>query len=177
MQQVLSEKNHYGVEVDIITSTLGKALGGATGGFTSGKKEIIDYLRQRSRPYLFSNTLAPMVTGASLAVLDIIEQSSELRDNLNKNIKYFRDNIHKIGLDIKPGTTPIIPVMIYDAKLANEFAKELLEQGIYAVGFYYPIVPKGQARIRLQISAAHTQEHLDKALEAFDKISHKLGMR
>lgn len=162
--------------VDIITGTLGKALGGASGGFTSGKKEIIDMLRQRSRPYLFSNTLAPAITGASIAVLDMLSETTELRDKLEDNTKYFREKMTAAGFDIKPGFHPIVPVMLYDAKLAQEFAAKMLEEGIYVIGFYYPVVPKEQARIRVQISAAHEISHLDKAIEAFTKVGKQLGV-
>src|SRR5690606_9311055 len=137
-----------------ITGTLGKALGGASGGFTSGKKEIIDLLRQRSRPYLFSNTLAPSIAGASIAVLDMLSETTELRDRLETNTKYFRNEMTQAGFDIKPGEHPIVPMMLYDAKLAQDFARELLDEGIYVVGFFFPVVPKGQARIRVQLSAA-----------------------
>ena len=167
---------YHGVKVDLITSTLGKALGGASGGFTAGPQEIIDMLRQRSRPYLFSNTLAPVVAGASIAVLDMLSETTELRDRLEENTKYFRKGIGQIGLDVKPGVHPIIPIMLYEGKLANDFANDLLDEGIYVIGFSYPVVPKGQARIRVQISAAHTKEHLDKALSAFEKIGKKYGV-
>lgn len=160
--------------VDIITSTLGKALGGASGGFTSGKKEIIDMLRQRSRPYLFSNTLAPAIVGASIAVLDMLSESSDLLDTLKSNTQYFREKMVEAGFDITPGTHPIVPVMLYDAKLAQEFAAKMLEEGIYVIGFYFPVVPKEKARIRVQLSAAHTQEHLDKAITAFIKVGKEL---
>ena len=161
--------------IDIITGTLGKALGGASGGFTSGKKEIIDMLRQRSRPYLFSNTVAPSVVGATIAVLDMLSETTELRDRLEDNTKYFREQMTAAGLDIKPGTHPIAPIMLYDAVLAQKMAAQLLEEGIYVIGFFYPVVPKGQARIRVQISAAHTREHLDKAIAAFTKVGKELG--
>lgn len=160
--------------IDIITSTLGKALGGASGGFTSGKREIIDMLRQRSRPYLFSNTLAPSVVGASIAVLDLLSETTELRDKLENNTKYFREKMTAAGFDIKPGTHPITPLMLYDAVLAQKMASQMLEEGVYVTGFFYPVVPKGQARIRIQISAAHEQEHLDKAIAAFVKVGKKL---
>ena len=160
--------------VDIITGTLGKALGGASGGFTSGKKEVIDMLRQRSRPYLFSNTLAPSITGASIQVLDMISETTDLRDKLENNTKYFREEMTKQGFDIKPGDHPIVPIMLYDAPLSQKFAAELLNAGIYVIGFAYPVVPKGQARVRVQISAAHEKEHLDKAIEAFTKAGKKL---
>lgn len=160
--------------VDIITGTLGKALGGASGGFTSGKKEIIDMLRQRSRPYLFSNTLAPAIAGASVAVLDMLSETTVLRDKLEENTKYFREQMTAAGFDIKPGFHPIVPVMLYDAKLAQEFASKMLEEGIYVIGFYYPVVPQGKARIRVQISAGHDKEHLDKAIAAFTKVGKSL---
>jgi glycine C-acetyltransferase len=162
--------------VDIITGTLGKALGGASGGFTSGKKEIIDLLRQRSRPYLFSNTLAPSITGASIAVFDILSQTTELRDTLEANTTYFREKITAAGFDIKPGTHPIIPIMLYDAVVSQKMAEKLLEKGIYVIGFYYPVVAKGQARIRVQISAAHTRAHLDQAIQAFIEVGKELGV-
>jgi glycine C-acetyltransferase len=160
--------------IDIITGTLGKALGGASGGFTSGRKEIIDLLRQRSRPYLFSNTLAPSITGASIAVLNMLSETTELRDKLEANTKYFRTKMTEAGFDIKPGEHPIVPIMLYDAVVAQNFAAELLNEGIYVIGFFFPVVPKGQARIRVQLSAAHEQKHLDKAIEAFTKIGKKL---
>jgi glycine C-acetyltransferase len=163
-------------KIDIITGTLGKALGGASGGFTTGKKEIIELLRQRSRPYLFSNTLAPSITGASIAVFDLLSETTELRDNLENNTSYFREKITAAGFDIKPGTHPIIPIMLYDAVIAQKMAAQLLDHGIYVTGFYYPVVPKGQARIRVQISAAHTKAHLDKAIEAFTKVGKELGV-
>jgi len=162
--------------VDIITGTLGKALGGASGGFTSGKKEIIDLLRQRSRPYLFSNTLAPSITGASIAVFDLLSQTTELRDTLEVNTTYFREKITAAGFDIKPGTHPIIPIMLYDAVVSQKMAEKLLEKGIYVIGFYYPVVAKGQARIRVQISAAHTRAHLDQAIQAFIEVGKELGV-
>ncbi|HEX5654143.1 MAG TPA: glycine C-acetyltransferase [Chitinophagaceae bacterium] len=163
-------------KIDIITGTLGKALGGASGGFTSGRKEIIDMLRQKSRPYLFSNTLAPSITGASIAVLDMLTETTELRDKLENNTKYFRAKMTEAGFDIKPGDHPIVPIMLYDAVLAQDFAAQLLEEGIYVIGFFFPVVPKGQARIRVQLSAAHEQKHLDKAIAAFTKIGKKLGV-
>ena len=163
-------------KVDIITGTLGKALGGASGGFTSGKKEIIDLLRQRSRPYLFSNTLAPSITGASIAVFDLLSQTTELRDTLEANTTYFREKITTAGFDIKPGTHPIIPIMLYDAVVSQKMAEKLLEKGIYVIGFYYPVVAKGQARIRVQISAAHTRAHLDQAIQAFIEVGKELGV-
>ena len=162
--------------VDIITGTLGKALGGASGGFTSGKKEIIDLLRQRSRPYLFSNTLAPAITGASIAVLDLLSSTTELRDKLEANTMYFREKMTGAGFDIKPGIHPIVPIMLYDAPLSQKFAERLLERGIYVIGFYYPVVPKGEARIRVQISAVHDTEHLDKAIDAFVAVGNELGV-
>lgn len=162
--------------VDIITGTLGKALGGASGGFTSGRKEIIDMLRQRSRPYLFSNTLAPAIAGASIAVLDMLSETTALRDKLEYNTKYFREKMTEAGFDIKPGAHPIVPVMLYDAPLAQEFAARMLAEGIYVIGFYYPVVPKGKARIRVQLSAAHEQHHLDTAIAAFTKVGKELGV-
>lgn len=162
--------------VDIITGTLGKALGGAMGGFTASHQEVIDTLRQKSRPYLFSNSLTPSIVGASMKTFDILNESTHLRDQLEKNTKYFRDKIQEIGFDIKPGETPIIPIMLYDAPLAQKMAGRLLEKGLYVTGFYYPVVPKGEARIRVQISAAHTQEQLDQAIEAFSSIGKDLGV-
>ncbi|HSI90725.1 MAG TPA: glycine C-acetyltransferase [Adhaeribacter sp.] len=162
--------------VDIITGTLGKALGGAMGGFTSGRKEIIEMLRQRSRPYLFSNSLMPAIVGASIAVLDFLSDTTELRDRLEKNTVYFREKMTAAGFDIKPGVHPIVPIMLYDAKLSQDFAAKLLEKGIYVIGFYYPVVAKGQARIRVQLSAAHTQQHLDKAIAAFTEVGTELGV-
>jgi glycine C-acetyltransferase len=162
--------------VDIITGTLGKALGGAMGGFTSGRKEIIEILRQRSRPYLFSNTLAPAIVGASLRVLELLTESTALRDQLEENTKYFREKMTAAGFDITPGEHPIVPVMLYDAKLAQDFAAKMLDEGIYVVGFYYPVVPQGKARIRVQLSAAHTRAQLDKAIAAFTKVGHELGV-
>ena len=162
--------------VDIITGTLGKALGGASGGFTSGRKEIVDMLRQRSRPYLFSNTLAPAIAGASIAVLDMLSETTELRDKLEYNTKHFRDKMTEAGFDIKPGVHPIVPVMLYDAPLAQEFAARMLAKGIYVIGFYYPVVPKGKARIRVQLSAAHEQHHLDSAIAAFTKVGKELAV-
>ena len=162
--------------VDIITGTLGKALGGASGGFTSSHKEIVDVLRQRSRPYLFSNTLAPSITGASIEVLNLLSETTELRDKLEENTTYFRKEMDAAGFDIKPGTHPIVPVMLYDAKLAQDFAEQLLEKGIYVIGFYYPVVPKGEARIRVQLSAVHEKEHLDRAIQAFTEIGKSLGV-
>lgn len=162
--------------VDIVTGTLGKALGGAMGGFTSAKKEIVEILRQRSRPYLFSNSLAPHIVGASIAVLDILSESTALRDKLEFNVNYFKEGIKKVGLEIKDGDSAIVPVMLYEAKLAQEFAAKLLDEGIYVTGFFYPVVPKGQARIRVQLSAAHEKEHIDKALTAFEKVGKELGV-
>ena len=162
--------------VDIITGTLGKALGGAIGGYTTGRKEIVELLRQRSRPYLFSNTLPPMVVGASIAVIDMLSETTELRDKLEENTRYFREKMSTIGFDIIPGDHPITPIMLYDAPLAQQFASRLLDEGIYVIGFFYPVVPKGEARIRVQISAAHEREHLDRAIEAFTKIGKELGV-
>ena len=162
--------------IDIITGTLGKALGGASGGFTSGKKEVVEMLRQRSRPYLFSNTLAPSVVGASITVLDMLSETTALRDKLEENTIYFRSKMTAAGFDIKPGTHPITPIMLYDAVLAQKMATGLLDEGIYVTGFFYPVVPKGQARIRVQISAAHEREHLDKAIAAFTKVGKELGV-
>ena len=162
--------------VDIVTGTLGKALGGAMGGFTSGRKEIIDMLRQRSRPYLFSNSLAPHIVGASIAVLDMLSETTALRDQLEWNVNYFKEGMRKVGLEFKNGDSAIVPVMLYDAKLAQEYANKLLEEGIYVTGFFFPVVPKGQARIRVQLSAAHTQTHLDKAIAAFEKVGKELGV-
>ncbi|GAB4421209.1 MAG: glycine C-acetyltransferase [Bacteroidia bacterium] len=162
--------------VDIITGTLGKALGGASGGFTAARQPIVDMLRQRSRPYLFSNTLAPSICGASIAVLDILNESTALRDKLEWNTQYFRSKMTAAGFDIKPGTHPIVPIMLYEAPLAQQFAERLLTRGIYVIGFFYPVVPKGQARIRVQLSAAHDQVHLDQAITAFTEIGHELGV-
>jgi glycine C-acetyltransferase len=166
-------KNVMG-RVDIITGTLGKALGGAMGGYTTGKKEIIEVLRQRSRPYLFSNSLAPTIVGASLKVFEMLSNSTELRDQLEWNTNYFKDGMTKAGLDIVDGDSAIVPVMLYDAKLSQEMANRLLEEGIYVIGFFYPVVPKDKARIRVQLSAAHTQEHLDHAISAFTKVAKEL---
>jgi glycine C-acetyltransferase len=160
--------------VDIITGTLGKALGGASGGFTSGRKEVIDMLRQRSRPYLFSNSLAPSIVGASIAVLDLLSETTSLRDKLEHNTKYFREKMTAAGFDIKPGDHPIVPIMLYDAVVAQDFAARLLEEGIYVIGFFFPVVPKGKARIRVQLSAAHEQQHLDRAIAAFVKVGKEL---
>lgn len=165
----------YG-RVDIITGTFGKALGGASGGFTAAKSEVVEMLRQKSRPYLFSNTLAPSIVGASLRVLDILESSTHLRDRLDDNAQYFRKEMTAAGFDIIPGTHPIVPVMLYDAPLSQEFASRLLQEGIYVIGFYYPVVPKGKARIRVQLSAAHTRDHLDQAIAAFSKVGKELGV-
>jgi glycine C-acetyltransferase len=162
--------------IDIITGTLGKALGGASGGFTSGRKEIIDLLRQRSRPYLFSNTLAPSITGASIAVIDMLSETTDLRDKLETNTKYFREKMTAVGFDIKPGEHAIVPIMLYEAPLAQKFASSLLEKGIYVIGFFFPVVPKGKARIRVQISAAHDMYHLDKAIKAFTEVGKELGV-
>lgn len=162
--------------VDIITGTLGKALGGASGGFTSSHKEVVDMLRQRSRPYLFSNTLAPSIAGASVEVLNLLQETTELRDRLEENTRYFRAQMTAAGFDIKPGEHPIVPVMIYDAKTSQVFAERLLEKGIYVIGFYYPVVPKGEARIRVQLSASHERSHLDKAVAAFTEAGRELGV-
>lgn len=169
---------HCGVmgKIEIITGTLGKALGGASGGFTSGKKEIIEMLRQRSRPYLFSNTLAPSIVGASIAVLDMLSETTELRDKLEYNTTYFREKMTAAGFDITPGVHPIVPLMLYDANIAQEMAARMLEEGIYVIGFYFPVVPKGKARIRVQMSAAHDQNHLDKAIAAFIKVGKEMGV-
>lgn len=167
---------HFGVQdkVDIITGTLGKALGGAMGGYTTGKKEIIEMLRQRSRPYLFSNSLAPSIVGASIKVFDLLSSTTALRDRLEENTAYFKERIRAAGFDIKPGDSPIVPIMLYDAALSQQFANELLKEGVYAIGFFYPVVAKGQARIRTQISAGHSREDLDKAIAAFTKVGKKL---
>ncbi len=162
--------------IDIITGTLGKALGGASGGFTSGRKEIIEMLRQRSRPYLFSNTVMPAIAGASIAVLDMLTETTELRDRLEYNTKYFRTRMTGAGFDIKPGDHPIVPIMLYDAMVAQTFAANLLDEGVYVIGFFFPVVAKGLARIRVQLSAAHEQQHLDKAIEAFTKVGKELGV-
>jgi glycine C-acetyltransferase len=167
--------NAFG-RVDIITGTFGKAMGGASGGFTAASKEIVDILRQRSRPYLFSNTLAPAIVGASIKVLDILNQSTDLRDKLEENAKFFRAEMTKAGFDIVEGVHPIVPVMLYDAKLSQEFSKRLLDEGIYVIGFFFPVVPKGKARIRVQISAGHEREHLQKAVDAFTKVGKELGV-
>lgn len=162
--------------IDIITGTLGKALGGASGGFTSGRREIIEMLRQRSRPYLFSNTLAPSIVGASIAVLDMLSSTTALRDKLEYNTRYFREKMTAAGFDIKPGDHPIVPIMLYDATIAQQFAAALLEEGIYVIGFFFPVVAKGKARIRVQLSAAHDQHHLDTAIAAFTRVGKKLGV-
>jgi glycine C-acetyltransferase len=162
--------------IDIITGTLGKALGGASGGFTSGRKEVIEMLRQRSRPYLFSNTVAPSIVGASIAVLDMLSSATTLRDKLEANTKYFRKEMTAAGFDIKPGDHPIVPIMLYDAVVAQQFAARLLDEGVYVIGFFFPVVPKGQARIRVQLSAAHEQDHLEKAIAAFTKVGKELGV-
>lgn len=163
-------------KIDIITGTLGKALGGASGGFTSGKKEIIELLRQRSRPYLFSNTLAPSIVGASIMVFDLLSETTELRDKLEENTKYFRSKMTEAGFDIKPGEHAIVPIMLYDAVLSQKMAEKLLEKGIYVIGFYYPVVPKGEARIRVQISAGHEKHHLDQAIQAFIEVGKEIGV-
>ena len=170
------EYNNVMGRVDIITGTFGKALGGASGGFTSGRKEIIELLRQRSRPYLFSNTVSSAVVYATIAVFDLLSETTELRDKLEWNTKYFRENMTKAGFDIKPGVHPIVPIMLYDAPLAQKFADALLREGIYVIGFFYPVVPKGQARIRVQLSAAHEKKHLDRAIAAFTKVGKELGV-
>ncbi|MGB5487358.1 MAG: glycine C-acetyltransferase [Lysobacterales bacterium] len=169
---------HHGVmdKIDIFTSTLGKALGGGSGGFTSGRQEIIDLLRQRSRPYLFSNTLPPPLVAASIKVFEMLSGSTQLRDKLENNTRYFRDSMSAAGFDIKQGIHPIVPVMLYDAPLAQEFAARLLDEGIYVIGFFFPVVPKGEARIRVQVSAAHEIHHLDRAVEAFIKVGEELGV-
>ncbi len=163
-------------KVDIFTSTLGKALGGGSGGFSTGRKEIIDLLRQRSRPYLFSNTLPPPLVAASIKVFEMLSASTALRDKVNDNALYFRKRMTDAGFDIRPGTHPIAPVMLYDAKLAQQFAKDLLDEGIYVIGFFFPVVPQGQARIRTQMSAAHTRAHIDRAVDAFVKVGKRLGV-
>lgn len=163
-------------KIDIITGTLGKALGGASGGFTSGKKEVIEMLRQRSRPYLFSNSLAPSIVGATIAVLDLLSETTALRDKLEQNTRYFRSKMTEAGFDIKPGDHPIVPIMLYDAVVAQQFAARLLDEGVYVIGFFFPVVPKDKARIRVQLSAAHEQEHLQAAIAAFTKIGNELGI-
>ncbi|HYW81659.1 MAG TPA: aminotransferase class I/II-fold pyridoxal phosphate-dependent enzyme, partial [Spirochaetia bacterium] len=169
---------HFGVagRVDVISTTFGKALGGATGGCVAGRREIVELLRQRSRPYLFSNSLAPMVAGASIAVIDILSSSTELRDRLEQNTGFFRQAISAAGFDVKPGIHPIVPIMLYQEGLAMEMARRLLDEGIYVIGFSYPVVPKGQARIRVQISAMHTREDLEKAVRAFARVGKTLGV-
>jgi glycine C-acetyltransferase len=168
-------KNVLG-RVDIITGTLGKALGGAMGGFTTGRKEIIEMLRQKSRPYLFSNSLAPAIVGASIEVLNLLSETTDLRDQLEWNVNYFKDGMKAAGFDYKDGDSAIVPIMLYDAALSQEFADKLLTEGIYVIGFFYPVVPQGQARIRVQLSAAHSQAHLDKAIAAFTKVGKELGV-
>ncbi len=169
---------HCGVmgRVDIVTSTLGKALGGASGGFTSGRKEIVDLLRQRSRPYLFSNTVAPVIVYTSIAVLEMLSDETALRDRLEANTRYFREKMTDAGFDIRPGIHPIVPIMLYDARIATNMSSDLLEEGIYVVGFSYPVVPEGKARIRVQISASHEREHLDRAIDAFKKVGRRYGV-
>jgi glycine C-acetyltransferase len=162
--------------IDIITGTLGKALGGASGGFTAASKNVVDMLRQRSRPYLFSNTVAPSIVGASIKVLELLTASTALRDKLAENTAYFRGKMTAVGFDIKPGEHAIVPIMLYDAPLAQEFAAALLQEGIYVIGFFFPVVPKGQARIRVQLSAGHDRAHLDTAIAAFTKVGRKLGV-
>jgi glycine C-acetyltransferase len=171
-----AEVNGVMDKIDIFTGTLGKALGGALGGFTTGRKEVIELLRQRSRPYLFSNSLPPHVVAAAIKVFDMLASAGDLRDRLKENTRYFREQMTAAGFDIKPGVHPIVPVMIYDAPKAQAMAAALLEEGIYVTGFFYPVVPQGQARIRTQMSAAHTREHLDRAIAAFTKVGRKLGM-
>jgi glycine C-acetyltransferase len=169
---------HCGVygEVDIITGTFGKALGGASGGFTAAKKEVVEILRQKSRPYLFSNTLAPSIVGASIQVLDVLSSSTYLRDKLESNTLLFREGMMEAGFDIVPGVHPIVPVMLYDAPLAQKFAEKLLEKGVYVIGFFYPVVPKGKSRIRVQISAGHEKEHIHRAITAFTSVGRELGV-
>ncbi|HLV52704.1 MAG TPA: aminotransferase class I/II-fold pyridoxal phosphate-dependent enzyme, partial [Cryomorphaceae bacterium] len=169
---------YNGVEgrVDLITGTLGKALGGAMGGYTTGPKEVIDMLRQRSRPYLFSNSLTPVIIGASLKVFDLLEESTHLRDQLADNVQYFKSGIKRLGFEVIEGDSAIVPVMLHDAKLSQVMADKLLEEGIYVIGFFYPVVPKGSARIRVQLSAAHTKDHLDRALAAFEKVGREMGI-
>jgi glycine C-acetyltransferase len=170
------EHNNVVGKIDVMTSTLGKAMGGASGGFTTGRKEVIEMLRQRSRPYLFSNSVAPPIVAASIAVLGLLEGSTELRDTLESNTKYFREGMTSSGFNIVPGTHPITPIMLGDAKLAHDVARDMLAEGIYVIGFSYPVVPKGKARIRVQISAGHTRQHLDRALEGFRKVGKKHGL-
>ena len=169
---------HFGVQsrIDVMTSTLGKALGGAAGGFTTGKKEVVELLRQRSRPYLFSNSIPPAIAGASVAILDLLAGTTELRDRLMSNAKRFRDGVVKAGFTVKEGMTPIVPVMLGDARLASELAKGLLDEGIYVIGFSFPVVPKGEARIRVQLSAQHTDEQIDRAVTAFATVGKRLGV-
>ena len=169
---------HHNVmgQIDIITGTLGKALGGASGGFTSGRKEIIHLLRQRSRPYLFSNTLAPVIAGTSIAIIELLSENTSYRDKLEQNTSYFRQKMTEAGFDIRAGLHPIVPVMLYDARLSQQFAARMLDEGVYVIGFYYPVVPKDKARIRVQLSAAHTQEHLDTAIAAFTKVGKELNV-
>ena len=162
--------------VDIITGTLGKALGGASGGFTASNKEVVEILRQRSRPYLFSNTLAPAIVGASIAVFDLLTESTRLRDRLEKNTRFFRRSMKKVGFNILPGEHPIVPIMLFDARVAQEMAARLLDEGIYVIGFFFPVVPQGKARIRVQISAGHTRAHLEKAVAAFTKVGREMGV-
>ena len=171
-----AEYNNVFGKIDIITGTFGKALGGASGGFTAARKEIIEMLRQRSRPYLFSNTLAPSIVGASIKVLDLLSESTALRDKLEDNTQYFRKGMKAAGLDIVDGVHPIVPVMLYDAKLSQDFANQLLKEGVYVIGFFFPVVPKDKARIRVQVSAGHEKEHLDKAIQAFEKVGKSLGV-
>ncbi|MBK7220898.1 MAG: glycine C-acetyltransferase [Saprospiraceae bacterium] len=171
-----AEYNNVFGKIDIITGTFGKALGGASGGFTAAKKEIIEMLRQRSRPYLFSNTLAPAIVGASIKVLDLLSESTALRDKLEDNTQYFRKGMKAAGLDIVDGVHPIVPVMLYDAKLSQDFANQLLKEGVYVIGFFFPVVPKDKARIRVQVSAGHEKEHLDQAIQAFEKVGKSLGV-
>ena len=171
-----AEYNNVMGKVDIITGTFGKALGGASGGFTAASKEIVAILRQRSRPYLFSNTLAPAIVGASIKVLDLLEGSTELRDKLESNTKRFRTGMESAGFDLLKGDSPIVPIMLYDAKLSQDFSNQLLDEGIYVIGFFYPVVAKGQARIRVQLSAGHEEHHIDKAIAAFTKVGKNLGV-
>ena len=172
----VAEKFNCYDKIDIFTGTLGKAFGGAMGGFTTGKKEIIDLLRQRSRPYLFSNSVTPAIVGASLEMMNLLKESNELHDKLVDNVKYFKEKMETAGFDIKPTESAICAVMLYDAKLSQDFAAEMQKEGVYVTGFYYPVVPKGQARIRVQLSAAHTKEQIDKAVAAFIKVGKKLGV-
>lgn len=184
MPRVLWEKTGRGTHeyrnvlgrIDIVTGTFGKALGGASGGFTASSKEVVEILKQRSRPYLFSNSLAPSITGASIRVLDLLSSSTALRDKLEVNTLRFREGMTKAGFDILPGIHPIVPIMLYEAQIAQEFAARLLKKGIYVIGFFFPVVPKGKARIRCQISAAHETEHIDKAIEMFTQVGHELGV-